>query len=200
VFVVFDEDWCEKILRLEQQIDILDDELSLAIESYERDPKNSLNKVRIGLEKILKDMFEREMGEVPKKLKTIGDFLGVPQFTQGIEVKILIRMHSAREWGNLGSHGSTNGSSLTVKDVFSVLDSLAEILEWYMVRYNLGGHNSSHAILKKKEIAAKNVSQTVNNINTIVNSGGLTNLGIIEISKKTVVVKNQSSNNQRPKT
>ena len=89
------------------------------------DAASSLTKSRIVLEKLLFMVYTVEMGQEPRK-PLLGEMLADNQFTRRIERRILSRMNSVRDMGNLGPHGEP----VQPNDGSRVLDDLCEILNW----------------------------------------------------------------------
>jgi hypothetical protein len=75
-------------------------------------------------------IYTAEMGKEPKK-PLLGDMLADNQFTRKIERRILSRMDSVRNMGNLGPHGE----AVEASDATRVLEDLCSILDWYLQRY-----------------------------------------------------------------
>jgi len=119
-----------KVEVIEQKLDSLSIEFKNAFNYLQTDPAGSLNKTRIVMEKILVDIYQREMGFSPKK-KMLGDILKDNQFTRKIERRILSRIHAIRDMSNLGTHGE----SVHKEDAIDILDNLIAVLMWYFGRY-----------------------------------------------------------------
>lgn len=96
------------------------------------DPKASLTKSREALERIVYDVYIREMKEEPKKVE-LGFMLNNNQFTRKIDTRIQKYMNIVRDMGNMGPH-SVQGP-VEEKDAVRVLDCLADIINWYIERY-----------------------------------------------------------------
>lgn len=119
-----------KVLVIEQKLDSLSSEFNKAFNYINSDPSGSLNKTRIVMEKILVDIYQREM-EVPPKKPMIGEILKDNQFTRKIERRILSRMHAIRDMSNLGTHGE----KVHPEDAIDILDNLTEVIKWYFGKY-----------------------------------------------------------------
>jgi uncharacterized protein YaaW (UPF0174 family) len=121
----------KKVNQQEEKISFLSQQLDFAINSLKiNDPHGSLAKSRLILEKIVYNVYSKEMNEEPKYTE-LHKTLCNNQFTNKIEKRILARMNSVREMANLGTHGD----KVTIKDASAVLESLSEIVEWYFDNY-----------------------------------------------------------------
>lgn len=120
----------EKVEKIGKNLKELYVDFSNAFNYIQSDPNGSLNKSRIVLEKILIDIFVKEMGVSPRK-KMIAEILRDNQFTRKIDRRILSRMHSIRDMANLGTHGEL----VNDEDAIDVLESLCRILKWYFEKY-----------------------------------------------------------------
>jgi hypothetical protein len=105
-------------------------DLRLALGYIPTDPASSLTKSRMVMEKLLRSVFQIEMGCEPRK-PLLGDMLADNQFTRKIERRVLARINSIRDMGNLGPHGEPVEPS----DAARVLDDLCAVLDWYLTRY-----------------------------------------------------------------
>jgi uncharacterized protein (TIGR03067 family) len=123
-----------RALKLAKELTDFGAELRLACAYTQVDPASSLTKSRIVMEKLLLDIYGREMGHEPKK-PLLGDMLADNQFTRKIERRILSRMNAIRDMGNLGPHGE----AVEASDAARVLDDLCTILDWYLERTPLSG-------------------------------------------------------------
>lgn len=94
----------KRISLLEKKIADISHQLSLVLKYIKSDPNSSLNKCRTILEKLLLQVYRCEMGTDPKKYE-IGTMLKNNQFTGKLERRIVSRMDSIRDMGNLGTHG-----------------------------------------------------------------------------------------------
>jgi hypothetical protein len=105
------------------------EELRLAHDYLHRDAASSLVKARMVMEKVVVQLFTAEMGHAPKK-PLLGDMLSDNQFTRKVERRILARINSIRDMGNLGPHGEYVEPS----DATRVLEDLCLVLDWYSQR------------------------------------------------------------------
>lgn len=121
----------KRIKELEDKIDTLSSQLNFAVNYMENDPAGSLNKSRIVLEKVLFNVFVAEMETEPKRTES-GFILNNNQFTRKIDARIVARMKSVKDMGNLGTHGEP---VLNEADALRVLTDLCDILEWYIENY-----------------------------------------------------------------
>jgi polar amino acid transport system substrate-binding protein len=119
-----------RLRRIGARIGPLARSLEFALAYVESDPHSSLTKSRTVLERIVLDLFHREMGREPRK-PLLGDMLIDREFAARVDRRILSRMHAVRDMANLGPHGEHVDSS----DASRVLADLIEILEWYVERY-----------------------------------------------------------------
>jgi tetratricopeptide (TPR) repeat protein len=119
-----------KINNLVAAIPAFAEDLRLALQYVPTDAASSLTKSRIVMEKVLVSVFQAEMGHEPKK-PLLGDMLTDNQFTRKIERRVLARINSIRDMGNLGPHGE----QVEPSDAAKVLDDLCAVLDWYLKRY-----------------------------------------------------------------
>lgn len=125
------EDLESRVSRLEKVLTDYSRELQLALEYMKPDAASSLTKSRMILEKIAIRVYVAEMGTEPRK-PLLGEMLADNQFTRKIDRRIVSRMNSVRDMGNLGPHGE----AVEARDAARVLDDLCEVLDWYMQRYS----------------------------------------------------------------
>jgi len=122
-----------RVRKMENALEVYSQELVFArhyLQTQPPDAASSLTKSRIVLEKLLIRLYVLEMSKEPRK-PLLGDILADNQFTRKIERRILARMHSIRDMGNLGPHGA----SVEPSDAARVLEDLCEVLEWYLQNY-----------------------------------------------------------------
>lgn len=127
-------------------------ELRRAIVYADVDPKSSLTKSRIILEIILNEIYGQEIGSQPKG-SMIASLLKEKQFAQKIDKRILVRMNSVREMGNLGPHDS--GTVLS-EDAKRVILDLCDIIEWYQNTYK-----KKSEIIPKKYLISESFSDKI---------------------------------------
>ncbi|RLB68924.1 MAG: hypothetical protein DRH07_11780 [Deltaproteobacteria bacterium] len=121
----------KKIKALELRVTIFENQLMRALELVSRDPsepESTIVKCRVILEKIIKDIYSRIELEIPKKAIELGGLLNNNQFTRNLPSRIVVRMNSVREFGNLGAHDK---GLVTKSDAIDCLKCMVEILEWY---------------------------------------------------------------------
>jgi len=118
-----------RIIKLEKSLPGFSQDLRFALQYITPDAKSSLTKSRIVMEKLLVQLYISEMGHEPRRA-LLGDLLVDNQFTRRFERRIVSRMNSIRDGGNLGAHGEMVEPS----DAIRVLDDLCEVLEWYLRR------------------------------------------------------------------
>ena len=121
-----------RIDELSELVPIHAEALGQALAYASTDAQSSLTKSRSVLEKLTLEWYEREVGGAPKK-PMLGEMLNQRRLTEGIERRILSRMHSIRDMGNLGPHGEAVDES----DAVRVLTDLCDVLEYYARRYQL---------------------------------------------------------------
>jgi hypothetical protein len=121
------------VVRLTQALPAYAEELRLAYRYIGSDPGSSLTKARIVLERLAIRVYTAEMRGEPKK-PLLGDILSDNQFTRKLERRIVSRMNSIRDMGNLGPHGER----VDPKDAARVLDDLCDVLDWHLQRYGEG--------------------------------------------------------------
>src|SRR6202011_641176 len=97
-------------------------EMQFALDYIQSDPASSLTKSRLVMERLLIEVYRKEMGSEPKK-PLLGDMLVDNQFTKKIERRILSRIHSIRDMGNFGPHGEKVDPS----DAARVLEDLCTV-------------------------------------------------------------------------
>lgn len=108
--------------------------LELANQYTNTDPKSSLTKSREALERMVYDIYQKEMGEEPKKIE-IGLMFSNTQFTKKIDTRIFKLMNYVRDMGNMGPHSLVG--KVEEKDAIRVLDALSDIISWYIDQYKL---------------------------------------------------------------
>lgn len=124
------DDIMKRIDALEASLEGLGQQLQLALEYRSRDPHGALNKCRAVLESVLRDVHRRELGE-PAVRAGLLDLLRTDVIHRTIPRRVVARMHSVRDLGNVGSHlGEVNDADATM-----ALDCINEIIGWYLERY-----------------------------------------------------------------
>lgn len=108
----------------------LHQELELAIQYIESDPNGSLNKSRIICEKLLLDVYRREMRVDPKR-SLIGPMLTEKAFVCKLDRRIHSWFNSIRDMGNLGTHGEYVESI----DARRGVENLFIIIDWHKEKY-----------------------------------------------------------------
>ena len=119
-----------RIRKLERDLAKFAESLQLAFRYIRSDAGSSLTKSRLVLEKLLIEVYVTEMEKEPRK-PLLAEMLAENQFTRKIERRILSRMESIRNMGNLGPHGEP----VEPCDAERVLDDLCAVLDWYLQRY-----------------------------------------------------------------
>jgi hypothetical protein len=119
----------ERVEQLAGRVGEWAEHLRLACQHLRSDPGSSLTKSRIVAEKLLLEVYRKEMGCDPKK-PLLGDMLADNQFTRKVERRILSRMNAVRDMGNLGPHGE----HVEPSDAARVLEDVCIVIEWYIDR------------------------------------------------------------------
>lgn len=125
----------EKIDSLELKMSTLESQLTRAIELISKDPtdpESTIVKSRVILEKVTKEIYSKIGIEIPKKGTDLGGLLNNNQFTRKLPPRIVLRMNSVREYGNLGAHDK---GPVSMSDAIDCLKCLVEILDWYCEEY-----------------------------------------------------------------
>ncbi|MDY0062903.1 MAG: DUF4145 domain-containing protein, partial [Myxococcota bacterium] len=122
----------QRVQQLEQRLLEQDPALRRALEYVQDDPKASLNKSRMVLERIVKEVYRRELGEDPRK-RSIGEILSSKPFRDKVSSRVLKWMGVVQDWGNQGSHA--DGVSIYADDARVALEALAQVLGWYCDEY-----------------------------------------------------------------
>jgi hypothetical protein len=128
-----------RIAELERHFADFSTGLRFAYQYLETDSASSVTKSRMVMEKLLIAVYSAEMGCAPKK-QLLGDMLADNQFTRKIERRILARINSIRDMGNLGPHGE----DVRANDAARVLDDLCTVLDWHLQRYPQGEKDPGH--------------------------------------------------------
>ncbi len=123
------DDLARRVGKLENAVSAFSSDLRLALDYIQRDAGSSLTKSRMVMEKLLVSIFAAEMGHEPKR-PLLGDMLADNQFTRKLDRRIVTRMNSIRDMGNLGPHGE----AVQPIDAARVLDDLCVVLDWYLLR------------------------------------------------------------------
>ena len=124
-----------KIKFLELKVSILENQLTRALDLVARDPgdpESTIVKSRVILEKVTKDIYSKTGVELPKKATELGGMINNNQFTKKLPPRIVLRMNSVREFGNLGAHDK---GPVSTSDAIDCLNCLVEILDWYCETY-----------------------------------------------------------------
>jgi hypothetical protein len=120
-----------RVNKLERLLLAFSKELGFALRYIQSDAASSLTKSRVVLEKVLVQVYTSEMGQEPRR-PLLGNLLTDNQFTRKIERRILSRMNTIRDMGNLGPHGE----AVEPSDAARVLDDLCEVLDRYLRHYD----------------------------------------------------------------
>ncbi len=124
----------KKISQLEKRLKEFSELLTVAfqyITQKPEDPKSSLTKCRIILERMLKKIYLQEMGHPPKG-RMVGYFLNDKEFTSKIPSRILTRMNFINKMGCLGPHDVDDVHPI---DAQRVINNLLEVIDWFWEKY-----------------------------------------------------------------
>jgi hypothetical protein len=124
-----------KIEHLELKVSILENQLIRALDLVANspgDPESTIVKSRVILEKVTKDLYTKVGVEIPKKATELGGMINNNQFTNKLPSRIVLRMNSVREFGNLGAHDK---GPVSESDAIDCIKCLIEVLEWYCETY-----------------------------------------------------------------
>jgi Domain of unknown function (DUF4145) len=118
--------------------------LRAALNYISSDPESSLTKCRVILEKLLKRLYVDEMHKEPSR-PMIGDMLSNKEFSAKIPRRILERMKRIRGIANLGPHDpGPHGGDVDSRDAIGVMSVVLDVLEWYVINYDLSGSQKEH--------------------------------------------------------
>src|SRR5262249_14440917 len=123
------------IRKLALAYPVFSEELGFAYAHIRRDPQSSLTKSRMVMEGVLVSMYRSQMGCEPRK-PLLNELLSDNQFTRRIERRILSRMASSRDMGNLGAHPRPEVGPVDPDDAERVLRDLCAVLEWLRDRHH----------------------------------------------------------------
>ena len=123
----------DRINILESKLDRLSGEFSKALDYSKSDPQASLTKVRSLLEKLILEIYSKEMKVEPQN-KSLGSILMEENFKKKISPNILSRIHSIRHMANLGVHGG----DVSIADAIDTVEDLCVVFEWYLKKYKSG--------------------------------------------------------------
>ncbi len=177
----------QEIEKLEQQLETLKGEMRRALNYSKDDPKGALNKARIILESLLKDVYKKEMGKEPAKNAMLGALIApnnkTVDFRSRIETPILTQMHYIQKLGNYGSHD--NPDDLTQRTAMSGLNALCDIVAWYLDKYGVSDRNMNKVTEGVGDSVVNNQGKTkvikqITNVHTTINGtmSGNHHLGI----------------------
>ena len=121
-----------KIGQIEHELNEIKRLMNQSLGYIQSDPESSLAKSRTILEKVLIDMYSREMSKEPQGL-TIEKIIGETQFANKIQRNIVSRIRLIQNMGNIGVHHDF----VTTEDALDTLDNVCTVLMWYLERYDL---------------------------------------------------------------
>jgi uncharacterized protein (DUF697 family) len=124
------QDLLTRLERLSTQVQELRDEVRQAVTLAELDPQMSLMRARRALEFMVREVFERRVGQragtqpLENLLQRIVKDGYLPR-------RVAAYANAVREMGNLGAHSF--GERINQSDVLSSLNQLTVILDWYFL-------------------------------------------------------------------
>ncbi|WP_442596647.1 DUF4145 domain-containing protein [Neobacillus sp. D3-1R] len=160
-----------QIERFEQQLELLKGEMKQAYHYLEDDPMAALQKTRTILERILKDVYEKEMGKPPKANAMIGTLIdkGNPknmEFIRKIDVPIFNQVEFIQKMGNFASHDQGDKTEqLKITHVVSTLTTLCDILDWYAEKYI--GETTPQSNLSTASFVNRESTKVIKNIHNV---------------------------------
>lgn len=179
-----------EIEKLEAELALLKGDMRRALNYSKDDPNGALNKTRIILEKIVKDVYRKEMNQEPDPKAMLGSLISPNEktkpFRDKIDSPILNQIFYLQKMGNFGSHD--NPDPITVRQAVSSLNTLCDIIDWYLEKYvgrvkekNQDGNTNSGIINNHEK--TKIVKQ-IHNIRTTINGtlNGTHHLGVGNIN------------------
>jgi len=108
----------------------LDTEFRFALHYIYDDPKTTLTKCRVVTEALVLSLYLHKMNNKPPKKNELGYMLSHTEFKKQIPRRILTRLHSIRDMGNLGPHpGQVNAD-----DARKIFSELCEFIEWWIAQ------------------------------------------------------------------
>ena len=117
----------ERVVRLDRQLERMGYELARAHRYSAQDPGAALNKARTVLERIVRDQFERRVGQPPGR-RSLAQLLTHHDLRREIKPRVLAWMQTVQQLGNLGSHGQT----VVGEDARLSLEALCNLVDWYL--------------------------------------------------------------------
>jgi len=120
----------QKLASIERRLGDLSAHLRSAFSYRLSDPQSALTKCRIVLERVLRDIHEREFGAAPDA-QMVGQLLANKEIRARLPRRMLAKMNMIRELANLGAHGDQVSSD----DAEMTLLNLVEVLDWYYDTY-----------------------------------------------------------------
>ena len=121
-----------KIEQIEHELNEIKRLMNQSLGYIHSDPESSLAKSRTILEKVLIDMYGREMSKEPQGL-IIEKIIGETQFANKIQRNIVSRIRWIQNMGNIGVHHDF----VTTEDALDTLDNVCTVFMWYLERYDL---------------------------------------------------------------
>jgi hypothetical protein len=97
--------------RIEQKLAVIEgrlgdsaSQLRIALSYRQSDPQSAVTKCRILLEKLLRDIYVREVGS-PPEATMVGQLLALKEIRTTLPRRIHAKMTMVKEMANLGAHG-----------------------------------------------------------------------------------------------
>lgn len=163
-----------------------------AIKYITDDPKMSLVKSRMVLEKIVIDVYKLEMNQEPRKYE-IGDTIKNNQFQKKLDIRIYKLIEAVRVISNMGSHENKHkevDSEPTAYNAATTFENLLQIVKWYLDNYadkiKITSNKSKNTNVTDNNIdiqtRRQSINQTIINgqVSGVINSGN----GIVNITNK----------------
>ena len=119
---------------LGREIPDAQEEFRRAVEYVEGDPKSAVTKVRIVLEYVLSDIYERVVGKQPRDDATIRWLLHEKKVKASID-DVIQHVQYVQYLSNRGPHKKRNKPVLSPTEADSAVTGLRCITEWYLKKY-----------------------------------------------------------------
>jgi hypothetical protein len=122
------EELLRRMEQLSAQVHELREGIRQSVTIAEQDPEMSLTRARKVLEYVVRDVYERRVGE-PPGTRPLENLLQRLVRDAHLPKRLAAYANAIRELGNVGSHGF--GEGVTRDDVYHALTQLVPIIEWY---------------------------------------------------------------------
>jgi hypothetical protein len=120
-----------RMSRLTEEFQELREGLRQAVAIAEQDPEMSLTRTRKVLEFVVRDTFERRLGQ-PAGTRPLENLLQQLVKEGHLPRKVAAYANAVRELGNVGTHAFGEPVPVTPADVTRSLQQLLVVLEWYI--------------------------------------------------------------------